>query len=242
MSSRLFIVVVEDHDGLREATTEMLVHQGFATLGVPSAEALDLSELARSPDIFVVDLNLPGEDGLSLANRLRAAHPAVGIIITTARTHINDRVKGYESGADIYLPKPVEPLELVAAIKALGARVLAQSTKDLRFTLDDTHLLLLGPKDRAKLSPAEVRLLGAFTEATGHILDRAQVTLLLSPDNPGISVDSLQNRLSHLRKKMQSCGADAETIQAVRGTGYRLCVEVLQETLPESVLRWRVIE
>ncbi|MFM1881288.1 MAG: hypothetical protein RLZZ344_1522 [Pseudomonadota bacterium] len=242
MSSRLVIVVVEDHDDLREATTEMLIQQGFTTLGVSSAETLDLTGLARSPDIFVIDLNLPGEDGLSLARRLRAENPAVGIIITTARTQINDRLKGYESGADIYLPKPVDPLELVAAIRALGVRVLAQGARDIRFTLDDAHLLILGPKGRAKLSAAEVRLLNAFHESPDGILDRAQVTHLLSPDNPSISVDSLQNRLSHLRKKIQSVGAEAETIQAVRGTGYRLCIEIHRESLPESVLRWQVIE
>lgn len=226
MPDRLLIAVIEDHDALREATTEMLVHQGLSAIGVASAEALDREVFPRSPDIYVIDLNLPGEDGLSLALRIRKTHPAVGIVITTARTHLNDRVRGYESGADIYLPKPVAPLELVAAIRALGNRVTAQSAKEQRFSLDEASFLLLGPKGRVRLSASETRLLAAFLGSADQTLSREEVAGILSPDGGQISVDSLQNRLSHLRKKVQSCGAETETIQALRGSGYRLAVAI----------------
>jgi DNA-binding response OmpR family regulator len=227
VNSRLLIAVIEDHDALREATTEMLVHQGFAAIGVASAEDLDRAVFTRSPEIFVIDLNLPGEDGLSLAFRLRKSHPAVGIIITTARTHLNDRVRGYESGADIYLPKPVEPLELLAAIRSLGNRVVGLLAKEQRFSLDESNSVVLGPKGKAKLSLAEARLLNAFLNAPARTLHREEVWEIFSADGGMISVDSLQNRLSHLRKKLQNCGAEGETIQALRGTGYQLSL-VLQ--------------
>ena len=108
----LKILVIEDNDDLRAATLAFLQAQGHYVRGVPSAEEISDVASGFSPDIYVIDLNLPEEDGLSLTKRLRKLHPSVGIVITTARAQIGEKVLGYESGADLYLTKPIHPQEL----------------------------------------------------------------------------------------------------------------------------------
>jgi DNA-binding response OmpR family regulator len=121
----LNVVVVEDHDVLREVTLDALRVQGYHVQGVDCAEAL--GDLPFQPDLYIVDLNLPGEDGISLSRRLRAAQPEVGIIMTTARNSIAAKVEGYASGADIYLTKPCSLEELLAAVRSLARRLTGQA-------------------------------------------------------------------------------------------------------------------
>ena len=110
----LKILVVEDNDELRAATLAYLQKHGHYVRGVSMAEDIDDMTGGFFPDVYIIDLKLPGENGLSLTRRLRASHPDAGIIITTARTQFDDKLMGYESGADHYLPKPVHPKELLA--------------------------------------------------------------------------------------------------------------------------------
>lgn len=224
MSTSLRVLVVEDNDELREATVSFLSQEGFEATGVPCAEDVDDIPSATFADAYVIDLHLPGEDGLALALRLRRARPHTPIIITTARTHLNDRVKGYEAGADIYMAKPVEPAELRAALLALTGRrrSVQQSTKVLH--LDPRRLVLRGSAGLSRLTEAEVRLLVALAAARDQTLERWQVAVQLDPDNEDMSADVLQNRLSQLRRKVAACGVESECIRAVRGVGYRLCV------------------
>lgn len=226
MMQHVTVMVVEDNDALREATLAMLGQAGYHAVGTASAEEVDDLPLPHAPDLYVIDLNLPGEDGLSLAERLRKAQPKAGIVITTARTQTGDRVVGYAVGADIYMPKPVDPQELLAALTALAKRVRRESG-DALFRLNDQQLLLRGPAGECRLSDAEVRLLVALSSAKDQTLERWQVAVQLSPDREEISADNLQNRLSQLRKKILSCGADGDVIKAIRGSGYRLCVPLI---------------
>ena len=122
MSTHLSIVIVEDNDDLRELTADALRAQGHQVCALPCAEAVDDALSAAPADVFLIDLNLPGEDGLSLARRIRNAQPLVGIIIISARAELTDKVVGYDSGADVYLPKPVPLEELSAALKSFARR------------------------------------------------------------------------------------------------------------------------
>ena len=219
----LRVMVIEDHDDLREATLTYLNEQGFDTVGVSCAEEVDDTALSRKPDLYVVDLNLPGEDGLSLAQRLRRAQPLAGIVITTARTHLSDRLSGYAMGADIYLPKPVDPQELLAALQALSKRMVRELQIE-GLVLDNKKLLLRGPTGECRISESESRLLMALASAKDQTLERWQVATQLNPENNHISADNVQNRISQLRKKVQGCGIDGEVVKAVRGSGYRLCM------------------
>jgi DNA-binding response OmpR family regulator len=120
------ILVVEDHDDLREATVDALSAVGYSVRGVVSAEGID-DEAGRFPvDIVLLDLNLPGEDGYRVARRLRAAKPDLGIIMVTARNFSKDVIQGYASGADIFVAKQVSPEELNAAIQTLARRIRPQ--------------------------------------------------------------------------------------------------------------------
>lgn len=226
MSQELLVMLVEDHDALREATAEVLQHHGFEVVALPCAEDVDDTPLNRRPDLYVLDLNLPGEDGLSLATRLRQAQPLAGIVITTARTQLNDRLTGYEAGADLYLPKPLHPQELLAALNALSKRMRQQNFRHA-LTLHSQSQVLRGPGGESRLADSEMRLLIALATARDQSLERWQVALQLSPDNVDISADNLQNRISLLRKKMAACGIEGESLRAIRGSGYRLCTPLV---------------
>lgn len=226
MSNRFMVMVVEDHDDLREATVHILRQNGYEVIGLPCAEDLDDTPVPCTPDLYVIDLTLPGEDGLSLTKRLRKAQPLAGIVITTARTQLSDRLNGYDAGADLYLPKPVDPQELLATLAALTKR-LQQEVMPRTLTLNDQNHLLRGPDSECRLAESEVRLLVALSTAQNQTLERWQVALQLNPDNSDISADNLQNRISLLRKKIASCGIEGECLKAVRGSGYRLCVDLV---------------
>jgi DNA-binding response OmpR family regulator len=222
----LRVMVVEDNDSLRDATVTILRQEGFNVIGVACAEDVDDTPLKGAPDIYVIDLSLPGEDGISLAQRLRRAQPLAGIVMTTARTRLQDRLTGYKMGADIYLPKPVDPQELVATLSNLSDRLKYQAASQT-LQLLRAQCLLRGPDGESRLSEPEAQVLIALSRAKDQILERWQLVAQLDPDNSGMSADNLQNRLSQLRKKVAACSVRGESIKAIRGLGYKLCIQVL---------------
>lgn len=134
------IVVVEDHAILRDVTVTALREMGHLVEGVDSAEALTAVLPSFAAQIVLLDLNLPGEDGISLAQRLRRSNPALGIIMVTARTELSDKLAGYSSGADLYLPKPTSVAELGAAIEALSRRLVAWAEHTAQTEVDPRAL------------------------------------------------------------------------------------------------------
>ena len=226
----LKILVVEDNDALREATLAFLQNEGHYVRGVALAEEIDDLLNGFVPDVYVVDLNLPDEDGLSLTRRLRAAHPNVGIVITTARTQIGERVLGYESGADIYLTKPVHPHELMAGIRALGKRVWSNGQQTKAMVLDLKRMLLIGPETQVEITDSDVMVLSALARAPGHKLERWQIVEILGgTDAETPSAATLEMRISRLRKKLAAVGAPAPHIKAVHKVGYTLCTPVVMQ-------------
>lgn len=219
MASRLEVVVIEDNDFLRSATVEVIRAAGHDCVGYFCAEEMDQTMPLSRADIYVVDINLPGEDGFQLAERLRRAHPHAGIILFTARTATADRVKGYGMGADIYMIKPVEPAELRAAIEALGRRARPAAIGNLRFCVDTR--LLVGPKGEVKLTASEAILLSHFASAPSRFLEHWQVMSHLFRQEE-FNRASLDARMSYLRKKLVDAGAEPPAIQVVRKQGYRL--------------------
>lgn len=120
---RLEICVVEDEEDLREEIVESLQEAGFNVRGFPASRELYASLLMARCDIAILDIGLPGEDGFSIATRLRELG-SIGIIMLTARSHMDDRLLGLQSGADIYLVKPVDFVELEAVVLSLARRVV----------------------------------------------------------------------------------------------------------------------
>jgi len=222
----LNIVVVEDHDALREVTVEALRSMGHNAVGVDCAEAL-ADEIGAFPiDLMVIDLNLPGEDGISLTRRLRAAQPEIGIIMVTARNRINEKLSGYESGADIYLTKPTSLEELGAAVRALARRIKGYQQARPAFMLNLAALFLQGPRNGVSLSAHETAMLTVLARAPGHRLESWQLIELSGKGEADFSKHALEVQIVRLRKKLMQAGAVDQPIKAVRGLGYQLCIKI----------------
>lgn len=220
MVTALRIVLVEDHDALREVTAVVLREAGHHVTALGCAE--DLTELppGGTVDIFILDLNLPGEDGISLAQRLRESQPLVGIIMTTARSAGEQIASGYAHGADMYLVKPITPQTLLAAVESLARRLRPVGTAGLQ--LASHTLTLSGPAGTATLLPIEATLLIEFARAPQRRLETWQIAEWLNQPGEGASKTAVEVRLSRLRKKLIDCGASANCIRSVRAIGYQL--------------------
>ncbi len=121
---------------------------------------------------------------------------------TTSRSSLEDRLQEYDSGATIYLPKPVEPTELVATIRSTCRLGVIEQSSMGKLTIDVRRSSLVGPAGEAKLTQAELRLISAFARAEEQSLERWQVAAQLESGADGISADSLQNRISQLRRRL----------------------------------------
>ncbi|MDD2977417.1 response regulator transcription factor [Aquabacterium sp.] len=229
-SPRLNVVLVEDHDVLRQMLAQALQEANHSVVTLSCAEELEDVAAGQPVDVFLVDLNLPGEDGLSLTVRLRAAYPLAGIIIVTARSGLNDKLEGYAHGADLYLTKPLEVPELCAAVVAQGRR--QQRVQDLltqqhTYTLQQQQLQLTkAGQPPVRLSPAEVAILVTFARAPGQRLAYWQIAETLGLDLQTYVKASLEVRIVRLRKKLVEAGAPVTCIEAIRNHGYQLCIEL----------------
>ena len=229
MSNSLNIVVVEDHDALREVTVEALSKHGHNVRGLDCAEALSDEPGPLPIDLLVIDLNLPGEDGISLAGRIRAAQPDIGIIMVTARTQVRDRIAGFNSGADIYLTKPTSTDELIAAVRALTRRIKPEESSAC-CTLNLSALSLDGPLGKISLSSHEATLLAALVRAKDQQLETWQLISLTDKAVSEASKKALEVQIVRLRKKFLQAGIQDASLKVVRGQGYRLCIKVAIST------------
>ena len=230
MSSPLNIVVVEDHDALRDVTVEALTQRGHNVRGVDCAEAIPEESNASPIDLMVIDLNLPGEDGISLAARIRAAQPDIGIIMVTARNRDRDKVAGYHNGADIYLTKPTSVDELIAAVHALTRRIKPDDLSAHDFILRMSALTLQGPQGKTLLSTHETAMLAAFVRAKDQQLETWQLIALTNKAVNEASKKALEVQIVRLRKKLLQCGAEEPTFKSIRGQGYHLCLKLALST------------
>ena len=222
MATHLSIVVVEDHQDLRELTCMALANKGHHVLGLSCAEELEDAVKGSAVDVFILDLNLPGEDGISLAKRIRQAYPLVGIVMLTARSQAKEKVQGYESGADLYMTKPVDFEELCAALRGFVRR--RQTAPEGILTL--SKLTLTGASGSVRLSSAESDMLMAFARAPSSRLETWQLGQVLGLEMDGLNKASLEVRIVRLRKKMVEAGAPSAVIESIRNVGYQLSVPI----------------
>ncbi|MGB2246637.1 MAG: response regulator transcription factor [Alcanivorax sediminis] len=224
-TTALNIVLVEDHDALREVTTDVLRQSGHHVTALECAEDLDQLASLGAVNLFILDLNLPGEDGISLARRLRQGHPSVGIIMTTARSLPQEQTEGYASGADIYLVKPLASDTLLAAVASM-ARRLQPAPAPNGLTLLESELCLRSNDVNVSLQAVEANLLVAMIRAPGQRLETWQIGEILGADEDGLSKSAIEVRMTRLRKKLRDCGAESPAIKSLRNVGYQLCVSV----------------
>lgn len=221
----LKLLVVEDHWALLDVMVETLMACGHDVIGIDCAESIDELPAHFIADIAILDLNLPGEDGLSLAQRLRKIQPGIGIIMVTARHALEQKLAGYESGADTYLIKPVAPEELSATVRALAQRLRqSEVIKPPAFALALMTNLLSTPEGELVLSRAESALLRALVLAPDHTLEIYQALEQLDKPVDLQGKAQLEVLVSRLRSKLVAHGAPAVPIRSLRGKGYRLCM------------------
>lgn len=224
MAAHLSIVLVEDNDDLRELTADALRAEGHRVSALRCAEELEDLAAGAAADVFLIDLNLPGEDGFSLSRRIRQVHPLVGIIIISARSDLQDKIVGYDSGADWYLPKPVPFIELSAALRSFARRRQAQHVESvtpaggLRLQQRELH----GSAGSVRLTLSEGALLTAFARAPSGRLENWQLLELMGMDSADASKTSLEVRITRLRKKLAQAGAPDHCLESIRSIGYQL--------------------
>ncbi len=217
----LNLMLVEDHYSLRKVTASVLREAGFVVIDVAHAEDVDAELVNHRIDIFILDINLLGEDGLSLARRLREAYSNTGIIMFTARSASNEVAEGYNAGADIYLTKPVATTVLVSAVESLGRRLGHAASQVALLTLNIQTLELRYKDLSVKLQNAEANVLSAFARSAKHTLESGEIAVLFGMDEEDYSKSALEVRVARLRKKLRQVSAEAD-IQSVRLLGYRL--------------------
>jgi len=224
------ILVVDDDPGIREVLTDYLIQHGYAAEGAATAAEMDRAIAARSPDLIVLDLMMPGEDGLSVCRRLSGKGPP--IVMLSAMGEDTDRIIGLELGADDYLAKPCNPRELLARVRAVLRRPREAGEDEapcLAFAgwrLDLMRRDLTRPDGRTvSLSAGEFALLHAFVERPGRLLTRDQLLERARGADSDVFDRAMDVQISRLRKKLDD-GSGLEMIQTLRGEGYMFHVKV----------------
>lgn len=220
------IVVIEDNDDLRSAIVGILRGEGHSVVGLDCAEALTEQHQLLTIDLMVVDLNLPGEDGMSLAQRIRRVQPEIGIVMVTARDRIADRTAGYESGADIYLTKPVSFEELRAAIQSLARRLKPAAMAQSGLALEARTLTLRGEFGSVGVSSQEASLLAAFARAPDGRLEVWQILEIFPRMEQSDGRGAIRVMIFRLTKKLTEVTGHPRSIRAIRKWGYQLLVPI----------------
>jgi len=227
-------LLVDDDHAIRTLLLDYLQSFGFVVEALADGAALRRRLPAGGVDLLLLDLMLPDEHGLGLCQWVKQQQPALPVIMLTAQGDPLSRVLGLELGADDYLPKPFEPRELVARIKAVLRRghvvyAAAASSPSLRFggwTFDRLRQLLQAPDGTiVALSSSEYRLLSAFVDHPGQVLGRDRLLELSRTPGAVANDRSIDLAVSRLRGKLLNSGG-APLIRTVRGEGYRFEVPV----------------
>ncbi len=218
------ILVIEDDPQISDLLRRGLIYEGYSVAVAGDGPAGLAAARDRQPDLVLLDLMLPGMDGLTVCQRLRGASD-VPILILTARDAVPDRIKGLDAGADDYVVKPFNFDELLARIRALLRRRQPQAAKDeLRFadlTLNpDTHEVYRGTR-RIELTAREFEMLQLFMEHPRQVLTRDTLYDRIWGYDFGGESNIIEVYIRYLRSKLEEGGA-ARLLQTVRGVGYAL--------------------
>jgi two-component system, OmpR family, response regulator len=240
MAANDHILVVDDDAEIRALLGEYLRRNGYRVTAVADGKAMWAALETGHPEVIVLDLMLPGEDGLTLCRKLRA-QSEVPIIMLTARGEETDRIVGLELGADDYLPKPFNPRELLARIRSvlrrsrsLPGNLVADPVRRLRFagwTLDVATRGLTSPASVVvALGATEFKLLRIFLSHPNRVLNRDQLMDLMLSRDAGPFDRAIDVQVSRLRHRLGDDAREAALIRTVRGEGYVLAAQVETES------------
>ena len=218
------ILIVEDELKLARLQADYLQNAGFDTDCL--SNGLDVLPWfkANHTDLILLDLMLPGRDGLDICRELRS-FCTVPIIMITARIEEIDRLLGLELGADDYICKPFSPREMVARVKAVLRRLQAQTTDTLtsalKLKLDPHSFRVLADGQEVELTTVEFQLLQTLYQQPGRIFSRSKLMDLIYQDQRIVSDRTIDSHIKKLRKKLTDLLPDQELIHSVYGAGYR---------------------
>ncbi|MDI1286369.1 MAG: response regulator [Reyranella sp.] len=228
MDKRQHIVVVEDEPAQRQLLLDYLSKQGYRATGFESGVGLRRMVERELPELVLLDVGLPGEDGFAIARWLREKSGKVCIIMVTAAGDTIDRVVGLETGADDYIPKPFDPRELLARIKSVlrraGGAVTMSAGSRVRMgrrVLDlDKRVLVDGDGIEETLAASEFDLLKLFAENPNRPLARDWLLETVGHREMEVFDRAIDLRITRLRRKIEKDAAHPEAIRTVRGVGY----------------------
>lgn len=219
------ILVIDDDEKLRDLLRRFLEESGFRVTDVGSADQARRVLTSMEFDLLVIDVMMPGEDGVSFLRALRGENPVPALFLT-ALSETENRIEGLQAGADDYMSKPFEPRELVLRI----TRILERQSQIVEntglnfgpFRFDAGSAMLMRGAQRIYLTSAELDLLSCFTNAPGKTLSRETISELLKGRMRGRSIDVA---IARLRTKLEDDPKFPVYLQTVRGTGWRLSVD-----------------
>lgn len=230
------ILLVDDDLSIRDLLSNFLEKEGFALVTASDSTEMDTKLAQLRPDLIVLDLMLPGEDGISICRRL-SGNGAPPIIMLTAKNDEIDRILGLEMGADDYVSKPFAPRELLARVRAVLRRAstpkAADATRKLavdRFVIDiDARQVFANDGARIQLTSGEFDLLACFVHRPRRVLSRDQILDALRGRGAEPFDRTVDMLVSRLRRKLTEHGADQDLISTVRNVGY-LLTQTVKET------------
>ncbi|MBI9045347.1 MAG: response regulator transcription factor [Anaerolineaceae bacterium] len=223
------ILVVDDEPNILKLITSYLEKEGYQIFQANDGPSALQAAKAFNPDLIILDILLPGMDGLEVLTQIRR-ESQVYIIMLTARTEETDKIIGLSIGADDYMTKPFSPRELVARVKAALRRLQSSNLEDKKRRITSKNILIDNGSRRAwenevelDLTPIEFALLYTLAQHRGLVLSRDQLLEKVWDNTFSFETRMVDVHISHLRKKMSG-----DYIQTVRGTGYRFEDEVVK--------------
>jgi DNA-binding response OmpR family regulator len=223
------VVACEDQALMRDFIVSGLTGAGIQSVGVCDGAELDAFLNRDRADIIILDIGLPGEDGYSIATRLRQKHPHLGIIMLTARDHTDDKVQGMDCGADLYFTKTVGIRELASAVRSLHRRLNLNlpTPTPARWRLEDLRSCLTTPSGiEIALTDNELRFLIPLFDQPGAVIDRDRLSQALDQVPDIYAMRRMETMLSRLRAKVQKASPDEPLpIRARHGRGYAFLSE-----------------
>ncbi len=217
------IMIVEDEPKIASLLHDYLVAAGYSTRLHADGNAVIQSVRESRPDLILLDLMLPGKDGLSVCREVRA-FSSVPIIMLTARVEEIDRLLGLELGADDYICKPFSPREVVARVKVILRRVdnTASASAAPPVRLDAERFLAEINGKPVGLTPVEFRMLTTLAAHPGRVFSRNQLMDILYVDHRIVSDRTVDSHVKNLRRKLVEAGGQDDWLQSIYGVGYKI--------------------
>lgn len=225
----IHLLIVDDDERIRTLLQKFLIRQGFFVTAARDAGHARRILTGLDFDMIVLDVMMPGEDGISLTRSLRA-DLTTPILLLTARGETDDRISGLEAGADDYLAKPFEPRELLLRINAILRRMPKEVPTDTRpktlrlggVTYDTERGELWRGTDLVRLTSTESQLMRIFSGVTGEPVSRAELVEKLGRDRGQAQERAVDVQITRLRRKIEADPREPRYLQTVRGAGYML--------------------